>query len=92
MISVILPEGMDPATGYKTWITNPATNWPDSPGQNSYTSANEYGPVWIAQAINNGMSHADEQERRDLPVAARDVGRNGQSRISAPARANGSPT
>ncbi len=56
MISVMLPEGMDPATGYKTWITNPATNWPDSPGQNSYTSANEYGPVWIAQAINNGMS------------------------------------
>ena len=40
----MLPEGMDPATGYKTWITNPATNWPDSPGQNSYTSANEYGP------------------------------------------------
>jgi len=57
MISVDLPEGMDPATGYTTWITNPATNWADSPGQNSYTSANEYGPTWIAQGINNGMSH-----------------------------------
>jgi hypothetical protein len=57
MISVDLPEGMDPATGYTTWITNPATNFADSPGQNSYTSANEYGPTWIAQAINNGMSH-----------------------------------
>ena len=57
MISVVLPEGMDPATGYKTWITNPSSDWPDSPGQNSYTSANEYGPTWIAQGINNGMSH-----------------------------------
>ncbi|MGO8702913.1 MAG: family 16 glycosylhydrolase, partial [Candidatus Brocadiia bacterium] len=57
MISVVLPEGMDPATGYKTWITNPSSDWADSPGQNSYTSANEYGPTWIAQGINNGMSH-----------------------------------
>ncbi len=52
MTDVVLPEGMDPAHGYTTWITNPLTNtsvspttqWPDSPGQNSYTSANEYGP------------------------------------------------
>ena len=63
MISVVLPEGMDPNTDYTTWIANPATDtnldlpWPDSPSQNSYNSANEYGPVWIAEGINNGFSH-----------------------------------
>ena len=58
---MVLPEGMDPAPatrpGSPTRDESVRRPWPDSPGQNSYTSANEYGPTWIAQGINNGMSH-----------------------------------